>query len=92
MPAKLCPPAVMMKAINRHLDRKCGKGWMLVYAIRIEADFSKERDEDKTSVNLSRLMVFPAQGDEWVFRSRDLHVFEDCSYHTPLSCLDGRGS
>lgn len=74
-----------MMAINNHLDRKCGKGWMLVNAIRIEADFSKERDEDKTSVNLSRLMVFPAQGDEWVFRKRDLHVPEDCTYHTPLS-------
>lgn len=85
MPAKLYTQAQMMMAIENHFDRKCGKGWMFVNAIRIEADFSKERDEDKTSVNLSRLMVFPAQGDEWVFRSRNLHVPEDCTYHTPLS-------
>lgn len=84
---KECSPAIMLKGINNYIDRKRGKGWMFVHAVRIEADFPQERDEDKTSVNLSRLMVFPAR-DKWVFTSRDLLGTEDFAFRTSLCWAD----
>lgn len=88
MPGKECSVAIMKLAINNRIDRMCGKGWMFVHAIRIEADFSKERYEDKTCVDTCRLMVFPAQGEKWTFRSSRLHLSEDCTYHTSQSWAD----
>lgn len=75
----------MNRAIINHIDRKVGKGWKLVPAIRIEANFSADRDEDKTCVDNMRIMVFPAPGDKWVFRSSALHAPYHCTYHTSLS-------
>lgn len=73
MPGKSPLPSVMFISISTALKKKCGPGTVLLPVIRISADFSEKRVEDRAEVNAGRILMVCGSNDS---------APDSCGFHT----------